>query len=62
MPTLLADHEHWMARAKEAREMAATIVDAEARRTMLEITASYEKIAQRAEAREVGIGMHSHQE
>jgi hypothetical protein len=63
MPTLFGDQEHWMERAKEAREMAAKILDHHhAKRAMLEIAESYEKIAKRAEAREVGIETHPHKE
>lgn len=50
--------EHWFARADEARAMAANIVDPAARQAMLDIAASYEKIAKRAEAKEAGIPMH----
>ena len=42
--------------------MAANIADPDARRSMLEIAENYEKIAKRAEAREVGIGVHPHKE
>jgi hypothetical protein len=49
--------EHWLARAQEAREMADQIADHEAKRAMLEIAETYEKIAKRAEAREAGVAM-----
>ena len=39
----------WMARATEARSLAETMRDSEARSTMLAIAASYEKLARRAE-------------
>ena len=40
----------WMARASEARSLAETMRDNDARSTMLAIAASYEKLARRAEA------------
>ena len=39
----------WMARAAEARSLAARMRDADARSTMLAIAAGYEKLARRAE-------------
>ncbi len=59
MPTVSGNPEHCLARAKEARAMAAKIKDAAAARGMLDIAESYEKIAKRAEARELGIGPQS---
>ena len=58
MPSLYGTPEHWAIRAKEAREMAENISDAKARKAMLVIAENYEKIAKRAEAREVGIGVN----
>jgi hypothetical protein len=55
MPSLHGTPDHWIGRAKEAREMASSIKDADARRAMMIIAENYEKIAKRAEAREVGI-------
>ena len=40
----------WMARATEARSLAETMRDSDARSTMLAIAAGYEKLARRAEA------------
>jgi hypothetical protein len=60
--TLFGDQEHWEARAREAREMAAKIADPAAREAMLNIAKNYETIAKRAEAREVGIDVHPHKE
>jgi hypothetical protein len=55
IPHLFGTPEHWLSRAKEARDMAAKIADAEAKRAMLEIAMNYDKLAKRAEAREAGI-------
>jgi hypothetical protein len=52
--TLSRNPEHWLARAKEARAVVATIKDAADARAVLDIAESYEKIAKRAEAREIG--------
>jgi len=60
MPSLYGTPEHWLIRAKEAREMAANIADPAAKQAMIQIAENYEKIAQRAEAREVGIGVPPH--
>jgi hypothetical protein len=46
---LLADR--WRARAKEILLQAATMNDADARQKMLDVAASYEKLAQRVEPR-----------
>jgi hypothetical protein len=45
------DPQHWRRRAAEARAMADHIVDPEAKRAMLDIATSYERIAARAEQR-----------
>jgi hypothetical protein len=60
MPSLYGTPEHWAVRAKEAREMAAHISDLAAKQAMIAIAENYEKIAKRAEAREVGIGVPGH--
>jgi hypothetical protein len=60
MPSLYGSPEHWATRAKEAREMAANISDPAAKQAMLAIAENYEKTTQRAEAREVGIGVPGH--
>jgi len=46
------DAKHWRARAEEARVHAEQMDDPVARGTMLKIAEEYEKLAQRAEARE----------
>jgi len=46
------DAKHWRARAEEARVHAEQMDDLVARGTMLKIAEEYEKLAQRAEARE----------
>jgi hypothetical protein len=46
---LLADR--WRARAKEILLQAATMNDADARQKMLDVAASYERLAQRVEQR-----------
>ena len=43
------DPQHWLDRAKEARALAETIADLEAKRMMLGIADDYERLAQRAE-------------
>ena len=55
MPTIYGTAEHWLERARDAREMAAQITDAEAKQAMLDIAEGYEQVAKRAEAREVGV-------
>jgi hypothetical protein len=55
VPALSKDQNHWERRAKEARALAEQITDPVAKRAMLEIAASYEKIAKRAEARDARI-------
>ena len=54
---LFGSSDHWHSRAKEARDMAAQIADADAKRAMLVIAESYEKIAKRAEARDAGLAI-----
>lgn len=61
MTPLFGSSEHWLARAKEARNMAEQITDADAKCAMLEIAANYEKVAKRAEAREAGIPFPPHE-
>jgi hypothetical protein len=48
MSDLLKDPAHWSERAEEARRLAETLGDAQARQTMLEIAASYDRLAGRA--------------
>jgi hypothetical protein len=45
------DPEYWRARAEETRKVAEQISNLESKRTMLEIAASFEHIADRAEQR-----------
>jgi hypothetical protein len=62
MAILSGNPEHWLARAREARAMAATIKNAAAARALLHIVESYEKVAKRAEAREIRIPAYRHGE
>jgi hypothetical protein len=50
-PELLLLVSRWRARAQEILAQAETMRDAEARQTMREIAARYEKLAQRVEQR-----------
>jgi hypothetical protein len=52
--------EHWLKRAAEARRAAEGLADPAAKIAMLLIAENYEKVAKRAEAREVGIGTPGH--
>jgi hypothetical protein len=52
MPNVFGTPEHWRDRAQEARAMADNITDPDAKRAMLDIAESYEKIAERAERAE----------
>jgi hypothetical protein len=45
--------KHWLERAEKARVHAELLTDADARRTMLEVAESYEKLARRAAEREL---------
>jgi hypothetical protein len=44
------DPQHWRDRAAEARANAAKITDLDSRRLMLEIAATYDNLAKKAEA------------
>ncbi len=55
MTSFIFDPKHWRERAEEARTQAEQIRDPVARAAMLRIAEDYELLAQRAEAREVGI-------
>jgi hypothetical protein len=57
MPNVYGTAEHWLDRAREAREIAMQIMDGEAKQAMLAIAEGYEKVAKRAEAREVGVDL-----
>jgi hypothetical protein len=48
---LLNNVEHWRDRAEEARVHAEQLTDPDARRMMLDIAKSYDKLAERAAAR-----------
>jgi hypothetical protein len=48
-PRLLIDVEHWRERAEEARVTAETFSDTAAKQTMLDIAASYDRLAESAE-------------
>ena len=54
MPNRYGSSEHWHECAQDARMMAEHITDPEAQRAMREIATNYEKIAKRAETREIG--------
>jgi hypothetical protein len=49
------DPKHWRYRAKEARAMAESMTDPEAKRLMLNVAADYERLAERAEQRAGGM-------
>jgi hypothetical protein len=51
MSSLLDDPGHWRACAKEARSVAGLMTDADARKTLLSIAASYDTLAEPAEKR-----------
>ena len=50
--SLADDAQHWRARAAEARAMAEQLTDEKAKKAMLNIAKSYERIAKRAEQRQ----------
>ena len=54
MSNLLESPERWRARAAEARVLAESITDPDAKKAMIEIALSYEKLALRTEARRRG--------
>jgi hypothetical protein len=47
----LNDPKHWRERPKEAQALAQHMTDLEAKQTMLNISADYERMAKRAEER-----------
>jgi hypothetical protein len=51
MPTTPDDAERWRIRANEARNTAAEMTDAEAKRALLFIAAAYERLARNAQKR-----------
>ena len=48
------DPKHWRYRAEEARAMAESMTDPEAKQLMLNVAADYERLAKRAEDRAGG--------
>jgi hypothetical protein len=50
-PHFIYDPGHWQRRAEEAREVADSLKDPEARKSMLKIANEYERLAQRARER-----------
>jgi hypothetical protein len=61
VPLCFGTYQHWRARAREAREMAAQIIDPVAKQDMLAVADNYETVAMRAEAREVGVELRTFQ-
>ena len=57
MPLRFGSPKYWQERAEEARTMAEAMSDPDAKREMLGIAESYERIAKRAEAREAGVNL-----
>jgi 23S rRNA G2069 N7-methylase RlmK/C1962 C5-methylase RlmI len=51
MPLVYNDPQHWLERAREARQLAEEMRDIRGRASMLAIADEYEKIAERAMAR-----------
>lgn len=51
MPNVLVTPDPWIERAQEARELARQLKDPEAQRSLLDIAAAYDRIAQRARER-----------
>jgi hypothetical protein len=49
--------EHWLERARKAREMTPHMEDTVARQAMLAVADNYEIVAKRAEARAAGVEM-----
>jgi hypothetical protein len=54
MSDLLNNPESWRQRAAEARAIASGMTDPDAKRTMLEVAQSYERLAERAGLRAKG--------
>ena len=51
MPNAVATPDLWLDRAQEARELARQLKDPDSQRSLLDIAAAYERIAQRARER-----------
>ena len=49
------DPKHWRYRAEEARAMAESMTNPEAKQMMLDVAADYERLAKRAEERSAGM-------
>ena len=49
------DPKHWRYRAEEARAMAESLTDPEAKQMMLNVAVEYERLAKRAEERSAGV-------
>jgi hypothetical protein len=61
VPVIYGAVEHWLKRAREAREIGARrMADSVARKAMLDVASNYETVAKRAEAREAGVDMPNH--
>ncbi len=52
MPSLFEDPDHWRSRAEEARAIAGEMRDAQSKQMMLEIAVGYDRLAERAAARQ----------
>jgi hypothetical protein len=50
-PDIIYDASHWLSRAQQAREVADSLEDPEAKRSMLKIASEYERLAERARER-----------
>jgi hypothetical protein len=63
MPALVyGTAEHWLTRAREAREVAAQMGDPVAQVAMIAVAENYEIVAKRAEAREANVPMPNYPE
>jgi len=51
MTAILKDVAHWKERAEDARRVAIVLTDPDARKNMLEVAESYERLAVRARLR-----------
>jgi len=51
MSNIANDPEHWRRRAEEARTNAEIISDPDAKRRMIDVAVSYERLAEKAEER-----------
>jgi len=56
VPERLRTPEYWRERAAEARTLAESMKDPQSKRAMLNVAASYENVAKRAQARRLGKG------